>query len=153
MLALQYALHHFTAGDHAAELENAALSVRSGAFRLPLAALLLKVVCSPAGSLFSRTFRMRPLIMLGKYGYGPYVYHHFLSYYFYSNGIQSQLAERVGSRLLALFLLAATGVAISMLLAWASYEYFERRFLRLKRFWSNEGARQAGGAGESPRGA
>ena len=42
------------------------------------------------------------------------------------------IAARVGSHFLAVFLQAAAGVALSVLVAVASYEGFEKRFFRLR---------------------
>jgi len=72
---------------------------------------------------------------LGKYSYGLYVYHHFFSYFLISYGTEFVLARLVGSHTLAVWLQAAAGIALSMAVAWASYEWFEKRFLKLKRYW------------------
>ena len=114
-------------------------SLRGGAFRVLFAVLLLHAVFAPAASLASRFFRNGGMIALGKYSYGLYVYHHFLSYYFATRGTEFALAELVGSHTLAVALQAAGGIALSMLVAWLSYEHFEKHFLRLKRFWPSAG--------------
>lgn len=129
LLVIQFGFRHFT--DYGGALE----SLRSGAFRLLLAALLLKALLSPASSLWSRFFRSSPMTMLGKYSYGLYVYHHFFSYYFARHGTVQALASVVGSDLFALAILTIAGMSASMAIAWLSYEYFEKLFLRLKRFW------------------
>jgi len=41
----------------------------------------------------------------------------------------------VGSHALAVVIQALAGMAVSMTVAWASYELVEKHFLRLKRFW------------------
>jgi peptidoglycan/LPS O-acetylase OafA/YrhL len=130
LLILQFGARHFTA--HGAELQ----SLRSGAFRLLLAALLLKALLAPSMSGWSRFFRSGPMITLGKYSYGLYVYHHFFSYYFAKQELDLTLAAVIGSQVAALAILTVGGMAASMAIAWLSYEYFEKYFLRLKRLWS-----------------
>jgi peptidoglycan/LPS O-acetylase OafA/YrhL len=134
LLVLQFGIRHFS------QYGNAVQALRSGAFHLLLAALLLRAVCAPASSWWSRFFRSSPMTVLGKYSYGLYVYHHFFSYYFSSHGTELALGSAIGSRTAALVLQAAGGMAASMAIAWLSYEYFEKYFLRLKRFWSPTGS-------------
>lgn len=136
LVLLQFGIRRFAAAEGPVELANAALSIRSGGFRMLLAALLLQVVCAPTASLWSRFFRGGLLVFFGKYSYGLYVYHHFVSYYLARHDVLTSLSDEVGSRLLALGLQAAAGMAISIVVAWLSFEYFEKYFLRLKHFWS-----------------
>lgn len=137
LLLLQFGMRH------GSEYGNAVESLRRGAFHLLLAALLLKALCAPASSLWSRFFRSSPMVILGKYSYGLYVYHHFFSYYFSSHRTQLALASAIGSRTAALAIQAVGGMAASMAIAWLSYEYFEKYFLRLKRFWPSSRAATA----------
>jgi peptidoglycan/LPS O-acetylase OafA/YrhL len=129
LLLLQFGVRHFF------EHGNAVASLRSGAAHLVLAALLLKAVVAPPSSGWSRFFSSSPMIILGKYSYGLYVYHHFFSYYFAKHGTEFVLASVIGSHLAALAIQAVCGMAASMAIAWLSYEYFEKYFLQLKRFW------------------
>ena len=125
-----FALHRFT------DLGLAAMrSVRGGLFRIAFAALLLQALFAPASSALARFFRSAPMIALGKYSYGLYVYHHFLSYWLVKHRTDLALAGAVGSHTLAVAIQAAAGIAVSMGIAWLSYELFERHFLSLKRFW------------------
>lgn len=133
LLILQFAVRHFSGYG------NAVLALRSGAFHILLAALLLEALGAPPSSGWSRFFRSRPMALLGKYSYGIYVYHHFLSRYFTKHDTQLALASVIGSRLGALVIQALIGMAVSMAVAWLSYEYFEKFFLQLKRFWSSGG--------------
>jgi peptidoglycan/LPS O-acetylase OafA/YrhL len=130
LLACDFALHRFT-DFGLAEMRAA----RGGAFRLAFAALLLQALFAPASSVTARFFRSGPMIALGKYSYGLYVYHHFLSYYLVRHGTELALARAVGSHTLAVAIQAVLGMAASMAIAWLSYELFEKRFLELKRFW------------------
>jgi peptidoglycan/LPS O-acetylase OafA/YrhL len=133
-LVFQFGLHRFT--DYGLSLMR---SVREGLFRAVFVALLLYALFAPAASLVARFFRSGPMIALGKYSYGLYVYHHFLSYYFIKHGTEFALARAVGSHTLAVAIQAGAGMAVSMAVAWLSYEFFEKYFLRLKRFWSSSG--------------
>jgi peptidoglycan/LPS O-acetylase OafA/YrhL len=110
-------------------------ALRSGMFRVLFAALLLQAVLAPETSPLARFLRRPAMGLLGRYSYGLYVYHHFLSYYFVTHGTEFALARIVGSHLLAVILQAAGGIALSLAVAWASYEGFERHFLALKRYW------------------
>jgi peptidoglycan/LPS O-acetylase OafA/YrhL len=115
-------------------------AVRGGVFRVLFAAVLLYALFAPGASLAGRFFRSRPMTVLGKYSYGLYVYHHFLSYAFVRHGTEFALAGVLGSHTLAVALQAAAGMALSMAMAWASYELFEKHFLRLKRLWPSGAA-------------
>jgi peptidoglycan/LPS O-acetylase OafA/YrhL len=133
-LVFQFGLHRFT--DFGLPLMR---SVREGLFRVVFVALLLHALFAPASSLAARFFRSGPMIALGKYSYGLYVYHHFLSYYFLKHGTEFALARAVGSHTLAVAIQAGGGMAVSMAVAWLSYEFFEKYFLQLKRFWPSSG--------------
>jgi peptidoglycan/LPS O-acetylase OafA/YrhL len=130
VLAFSFGLHRFT--DFGLSLMRA---IRGGVFRVLFAALLLEALFAPAPSLVARFFRSGVMTALGKYSYGLYVYHHFLSYYFARHGTEFVLAGAVGSHTLAVGLQAIAGMAISMAIAWLSYEFFEKYFLQLKRLW------------------
>jgi peptidoglycan/LPS O-acetylase OafA/YrhL len=86
--------------------------------------------------------RARWLRFLGKYSYGLYVFHGILAYAF---GAHQTLPFFVGlaggSRLLGVLLQALFGTVVSLLVAVASYEWFEARFLRLKERFSPSGTR------------
>ncbi len=142
---LTYAVPLFTDS-----VRSVSIAMRGGAFRVLFAVLLVWVLLAPATSLASRFFRSRPMMALGKYSYGLYVYHHFFSYFMIRHGTEFALAQFVGSHTLAVWLQAAVGIALSMAIAWASYEWFEKRFLDLKRYWptsSKAGRSKAGGGG------
>ena len=111
-----------------------------GLSRVLLAAVLLQALAAPPSSVTSRFFRSGPMIALGKYSYGLYVYHHFLSYYFTAHRTEFELAQAVGSHPLAVAIQAAGGIIVSAAIAWLSYELFEKHFLRLKRLWASSGA-------------
>ena len=86
--------------------------------------------------MISRFFRSRWLVFLGTYSYGLYVYHHFISYYLTVNHTERELTAWLGSHGAAIALQATLGTAVSVAIAYASYELFEKRFLGLKRFYA-----------------
>ena len=107
-------------------------SIRAALFQILLACVLLGVLIAPKLSAVSRVFCSRFMVFLGTYSYGLYVYHHFISYYLASNRTELELAQWLGSHGLAVALQATLGISISVVLAYLSYELFEKRFLGLK---------------------
>jgi peptidoglycan/LPS O-acetylase OafA/YrhL len=78
---------------------------------------------------------------LGKYSYGLYVYHGVVAYAMHRYALDAVLLNLVGVHLLAAALVVIIGVGVSLMLAIASYELVEVRFLALKsRFeYDNDG--------------
>lgn len=111
------------------------LPVRAALILMLLACLLVWAINAPEESATSRFFRSRPMVFLGTYSYGLYVYHHFISYYLTSNSTELELAGWLGSHGAAVALQAILGASASLALAYLSYEFFEKRFLGLKRFF------------------
>jgi peptidoglycan/LPS O-acetylase OafA/YrhL len=87
---------------------------------------------APERSAISRFFCGRVMMFLGTYSYGLYVYHHLISYYLTSNRTELVLAGWLGSHGLAVAVQATLGMSASLLLAYLSYEFLEKRFLALK---------------------
>jgi peptidoglycan/LPS O-acetylase OafA/YrhL len=110
-------------------------SVRAALFQILLACLLIGALMAPKQWAISRFFSSRLMVFLGTYSYGLYVYHHFISYYLTTNRTEVELAQRLGSHGLAVALQATLGISISVAIAYLSYELFEKRFLRLKRWF------------------
>lgn len=111
------------------------LPVRAGLILMLLGCLLVWALVAPERSATSRFFRSRPMAFLGTYSYGLYVYHHFISYYMTSNRTELELAQWLGSHSAAVALQAVLGASVSLAIAYVSYEYFEKRFLALKRLF------------------
>lgn len=111
------------------------LPVRAGLIIMMLGCLLVWALIAKERSLASRFFRSRVMVFLGTYSYGLYVYHHFISYYLTTNQTHLTLASWLGSHGAAVALQAILGVSASLIIAYLSYQYFEKRFLRLKRFF------------------
>jgi peptidoglycan/LPS O-acetylase OafA/YrhL len=110
-------------------------SARSGLYLVLLACLLLWVLTAPERSATSRFFSHRFMVLLGTYSYGLYVYHHFISYYLTVNRVELQVADWLGSHGGAVALQATLGMLASLVLAYLSYELYEKRFLQLKRLF------------------
>jgi peptidoglycan/LPS O-acetylase OafA/YrhL len=103
-------------------------------FGLFIYAVPVHPVLSPLRSML----RTNWLRVLGKYSYGLYVFHGIVAYAIYRASLETVLVRAVGSHSVAAALQIAFGVTVSVALAVASYELFERRFLMLKtRFESN----------------
>ncbi len=115
------------------------LSVRAALILLLLGCLLLWAINAPERSATSRFFRSSPMVFLGTYSYGLYVYHHFISYYLDANRDALGLTGRVGSHWAAMMVEAVLGASASLALAVVSYELNEKRFLRLKRYFYDSG--------------
>jgi peptidoglycan/LPS O-acetylase OafA/YrhL len=113
------------------------LPLRASLILVLLAALLVWALIAPSGSAISRLFRSRTMVFLGTYSYGLYVYHHFISYYLTTHRTEFALARWLGSHGAAVALQAVVGSAVSVALAWVSYEGFEKRFLGLKRLFES----------------
>lgn len=107
--------------------------LRGVLFVVLLGCVLLFALKARSGSVVFWFFTSPFMILLGKYSYGLYVFHHFISYYFIRHGSEFVLAEWVGSHTLAVFIQAAFGSAVSLAIAYVSYHLFEKRFLDLKR--------------------
>jgi peptidoglycan/LPS O-acetylase OafA/YrhL len=111
------------------------LPVRAALILVLLACLLVWALIAPERSAISRFFCSRYMVFLGTYSYGLYVYHHFISYYLSSNRTEFDLAQWIGSHGAAVVLQATLGASASLAVAYLSYEFFEKRFLRLKRLF------------------
>jgi peptidoglycan/LPS O-acetylase OafA/YrhL len=117
--------------------------VRESLLVVLLACLLLWALTAPRASPVSRLFSSRAMRWFGTYSYGLYVYHHFLSYHLAIHKTEHVLAAKLGSHGLAVALQATVGVALSCVVAFASYHLLEKRFLMLK-------DRLTGGAERAP---
>lgn len=109
--------------------------IRSASIQVLLACVLIWALIAPERAAVKRFFCSRPMVFLGTYSYGLYVYHHFISYYFATNRTELELSRWLGSHSLAVALQAMAGIAASLVLAYLSYELIEKRFLKLKRFF------------------
>jgi peptidoglycan/LPS O-acetylase OafA/YrhL len=118
--------------------------VRSSTFSVIFAAVILRAVTAAKGSPVARFFGTRTLRELGKYSYGLYVFHHFVSYYFIRHKTEYAVAGWVGSHSLAVLLQATLGSLISIGVALLSFHFFESPVLALKRLWPQTGSVREG---------
>jgi peptidoglycan/LPS O-acetylase OafA/YrhL len=99
------------------------------------AGVLVRVLGAPRTSLLSRFFSSRPMAVFGKYSYGAYVYHLFLvELLFEPLGTRERVDAVVGHDL-GMLVYLVIGVVASYAVAALSYEAFEERFLRMKRYF------------------
>jgi peptidoglycan/LPS O-acetylase OafA/YrhL len=108
-------------------------AIRGCLAQMLLACLVITAVMSPTKTFVSRLFTSHPLVWLGTYSYGLYVYHHFLSYAAQDYRTVEVLATWTGSHMLAVVMQASVGIGLSCLIAYLSYEHFEKRFLAFKK--------------------
>ncbi len=119
-------------------------------------ALVVMVAADHSGPRLLKTaLRNRALVTLGKYSYGLYVFHGLIAYAFERHTVVTKLARVLESHTLATLVQAAAGVALSLLVAVASYELYEVRFLKLKKLFGDgrarKGDRQVAGPSPEPR--
>jgi peptidoglycan/LPS O-acetylase OafA/YrhL len=95
---------------------------------IDLFAACLIVMALEAGSMTFRVFNLGPLRWLGRISYGAYVFHAILYAGFARIAGHYTNHPRVAT--------AVMGFASTLLLAWASFRWFERPFIRLKRRWA-----------------
>lgn len=101
-----------------------------------LFAFLIGVAAWPSGWPPVRVFlRWPPLMALGRYSYGLYVFHGIIAYFLVWHGGLDYFAGITGSRTSALFLQAIVGAGASLVISVASYHLYEAPFLRLKRYF------------------
>jgi peptidoglycan/LPS O-acetylase OafA/YrhL len=125
--------------------------IRSSLFLILLAMLMMRALTAPSTTLVSRFFSSKVMVFFGKISYGLYVYHHLISYYFLTHKTEFILANKVGSHFAAVMIQASAGMLVSTIIAWLSYELFEKHFLSLKRLWSNDPSKD--GNGKKPKAA
>jgi peptidoglycan/LPS O-acetylase OafA/YrhL len=121
------------------------LPVRGSLIALTFGALLVSCLATPSDSLGSRVLCSRPMRFLGTRSYGLYVFHGIVAYWLAEHGaLFFALAAKVGP-LAAMGIEAIVGSAISVVAAAASFDLFEKQFLRLKDRWAPSTHRERGG--------
>jgi len=88
----------------------------------------LIVMALESGSLTFRLFNLRPLRWLGRISYGAYVFHDILHVEWIRVALTFTGHWKIAT--------AALGLASTLLLAWASFRWFETPFIRLKDRWT-----------------
>jgi peptidoglycan/LPS O-acetylase OafA/YrhL len=114
------------------------------ALLVPLKELLLAFLCAGticlaawrSGPQFLKSsLRMSWLRWLGKYSYGLYVFHAIISYAFISKNTLPLFSGLFASRDLGFVFQGLIGIVLSCIISWASFEFYELHFLKLKRFF------------------
>ena len=98
------------------------------------AALVVAAALLPEGRM-GRAMSWRPMRVLGRYSYGLYVWQYIVAGLLRDPIDHALRTGGVQSAELAVVLTGLALAAVSFALAWASYEFYERRFLRLKRLF------------------
>ena len=115
-------------------------------------AALVLLSLKPTTHLVARIFHSGVLRFFGRYSYGLYVYHGMLTWYFIEKQTHVRVEEWAGSHGLGMALYAGLGLGVSLLVAVLSYELFEKRFLRLKRFFEARPAAKIPSAASASKG-
>jgi peptidoglycan/LPS O-acetylase OafA/YrhL len=100
---------------------------------LSLASTGLIAMCLKPRSRAARVFRTPVLRFFGRYSYGLYVYHSVLPM-FYFNALRGQ-TYRLHNHFLSHTINSITELAVALAVSMLSFHYFEKPFLRLKRFF------------------
>jgi peptidoglycan/LPS O-acetylase OafA/YrhL len=94
--------------------------------------LLTLVLTATEGSALRRVFSARALLVLGRYSYGLYVYHHLVIGEVRRSGFRASHHEVLGSQLPAQGLYVLVAFCITFAIAALSWHLFEEPILRLK---------------------
>jgi len=113
-------------------LPDVVVPVRGTLVALSFGALLIAGLVAPSTSWTGRLLQVKLMRLLGKYSYGLYVFHGVIAYSLQEHRVLDALTAKIGVGLVAILVQAAAGASVSVLVAVASYELFEKRFLRLK---------------------
>jgi peptidoglycan/LPS O-acetylase OafA/YrhL len=139
-LASRPAIVAFGAGVFLVSAWNAAtgklleiiLPLRGSLVALFFGALLIQCITAERTSLLGRFFNNATMRFFGKYSYGLYVFHGVIAFVLVDYATEDILAAKLGSHTVAMIVQAILGAAGSLVVAMASYELFEKHFLRLK---------------------
>jgi peptidoglycan/LPS O-acetylase OafA/YrhL len=107
---------------------------------------LLATVLSGGGAWLRKVFDSAPLVSLGKYSYGIYLFHVLLFTAVFPLVYKPVMAF-LGIKLVERFFWLFAGIAGSWLLAAGLYHVYEIRFLRLKRYFVSPAATAGAAAG------
>jgi peptidoglycan/LPS O-acetylase OafA/YrhL len=124
------------------------------------AALVAATYVAPGDGALKRAFGWRPLRVLGKYSYGIYVFHQPVAALIERAGIEIGALPRVfGSHVPAGVAVLVAGGGLTFLVAFASWNLYEARLIKLKAYFeytprtrASDGAR-GDGRGDSRSGA
>jgi peptidoglycan/LPS O-acetylase OafA/YrhL len=128
-IILVSAFHALSGGSH----DEISLPLRTSLLAV-FFGLAITCAADPVGPTWLKApFRLGFLRTLGKYSYGLYVYHGIIDRVYAYRDVDGLLTAALGSHTLAFVIRAVSGIAISFVISIASYELYEKRFLKLKR--------------------
>jgi peptidoglycan/LPS O-acetylase OafA/YrhL len=132
----RYAFFLGTAGT----LAMFVLTKWDGFFQLTVGYFVIAIACAGLigmtlrqGSLSYRFFHQKPLLVIGKYSYGFYIYHALFQWPWIM--LLVYLMARFHSMLLGGLVTVGLNFVITFLVSKLSYDLFEVRFLRLKKYF------------------
>jgi peptidoglycan/LPS O-acetylase OafA/YrhL len=100
------------------------------------ACLLVWIVVAPPRSLIAMLFSSQLMRAFGKYSYGLYVFHGLLGSLCDSVMPMDELKNAFNSFVMAACVRVCLAVGASFMVAWLSWHLYEKRFLKLKRFFA-----------------
>lgn len=104
--------------------------IRQTAFAGCFCSILLYSISGPR--FVRQFFRSHTMTFFGKYSYGLYVFHFLFCYFLLRYRTEFVVARLVGSHTLAIFIQAAVGIGVAVIISLLSYNLFEKHFLKLK---------------------
>ncbi len=124
-------------------LDSIVIPLRGTFVALTFGALLVTGLDVSPRSLLGRVLHSGSARTLGKYSYGLYVFHGIIAYALVEKAVGDRLAVKLGTHMGATLIVAVVGAIASFLVAAASYELYEKRFLRLKERFAPSESRKA----------
>ncbi len=130
-IAIMSTIAHY---QHGLEWREGRLIETFGYTVLALAGTALIAETFRERSLLRSMFEAAPLRFLGKYSYGIYIFHYSVNA-FLCNTFRAQILHLTHIRAISVAGSAFLVIAISILLAVISFRFYERPFLKLKKFF------------------
>ncbi len=114
---------------------NISLPLKQTCLALLCATMIFGAAWAGGPPLLKRFLRNGLLRVFGKYSYGLYVFHTMIAYGFWRHDTLAIVQRHVGSHTVAVLIQATAGAAVAFLIAFASYNLYEVKFLKLKRWF------------------